>query len=245
MKTLLLALITLFPALSMAADPLPLTRSAGALAREGVTEEQLLAAPAVSGQVQPLSTRQAARSGCGCFEIYDVWIRQSVDEDGDGYHQRLSVEFDADTTNAHETVYAKLYLRRDNGPWVLYSETDLYDIHYDDSIDSYEVSTQLLEGFPPGRYELMIDLYALYYDGIVASRIIRFDDAGQPLYLEDEQHDQPSVEVIVITPDPQPDGVVVIEDSSVYAGSFSPAWLLALALLAGLRRKKAGMTGGQ
>ena len=236
---ILLVLITLFPALSMAADALPLSRSAGALAREGVTEEQLLAAPAVSGQVQPPSTRQAARSDCACFEIFDVWLRQSIDEDGDGYHRRLNVEFDADTTHAHETVYAKLFLRRDHGPWVLYSETDLYDIHYDDSIDSYEITTDLIEGYPPGRYELMIDLYALYYEGIVASRVIHFDDAGRPLYLEDEQHDQPGTDVIIITTDPQPEGIVIIEDDDVQAGGLTPAWLLALLVLAGLRRHAA------
>ena len=236
MKSILLAFVLMAPVATLAAAPL--SQSVEGPAESADSKARPLSeAPAVEGLVGRPAARGAARD-CGCFEIFDVWVEQREDRDGDGYHQVIGVEFDADTTSARETVYARLYLRRDAGPWVLYSETGLFDIRYDEAADRYRVTTRLLEGFPPGRYELAIDLYALYRSGVVASRTVAFDQHGELLYLEDELNDEPPVEVIVIAPAPPGGEVVVIEDDPAYAGSMSPAWLLALGLVGFARRTR-------
>ncbi len=217
--------------------PQVLTRSAEGLASEDPTllEQRLEQAPVITAQPRTESTVTGlAARDCGCFELFDAWASQTRDDDGDGYHHRISVEFDADTASARETVYAKLYLRRDYGPWTLYSETGLFDIRYDEAADRYRIDTDLLEGFPPGRYDLMIDLHALYHTGIVASRVVSFDARGDLLYLEDEQHDTPPTEVVIVTP--PVDEIVIIEDDP-YAGALTPGGLLAMGLLGWLRRR--------
>ena len=234
MKTLLLALILMMPALSLAA--VPQTRSVEGLTRDGGADEQQLPTAIIRpAQPQADTQRSASRVECGCFEIFGAWIDQYDDRDGDGYHRKIRVEFDADTSSARETVYAKLYLRRDHGPWLLYSETGLFDIRYDEAGDRYEIVTELLEGFPPGRYDLMIELHALYYSGVVASRTVSFDEHGRLLYLEDAASDEPEIEVIVITPPPS--GEVVIVDDDPYAGGSTPLWILSLGVLAIWRKK--------
>jgi hypothetical protein len=234
MKTLLLALILMMPALSLAA--VPQTRSVEGLSREGgANEQQLPAATIRLAAPQANARRSASHTDCGCFEIFGAWVDQYEDRDGDGYHRKIRVEFDADTRNARETVYAKLYLRREHGPWVLYSETGLFDIRYDEAGDRYEIVTELLEGFPPGRYDLMIELYALYYSGMVASRTVSLDEHGHLLYLEDATSDTAETEVIVITPPPS--GEVVIIEDDPYAGGSTPLWILSLGMLALWRRQ--------
>ncbi len=236
MKHLMIALIlTLLPGLTLAV--VPTTQSAGGLASDDSINTRLETAPIMQTITIGNVANTAAKTVCGCFEIFDVWVGQSEDFDGDGYHRKISVEFDADTSNARETVYAKLYLRRDAGPWLLYAETGLFDIRYDSAADIYRIDTRLLEGFPPDRYELLIELHALYHTGVVASYSVNFDQHGDLLRLEDSTQDKPVVDVI-ISPEPPPGEVVIVGEGSIYAGSLTPGWILALGLLLSARRKR-------
>ena len=141
------------------------------------------------------------------------------DLDGDGYSHHLKVVFDADTSAGLETVYVKLYLSHAGGDWVQYATSDLFDIHFDSVDDTYEVATELVEGFLPGHYDVLIELHSLFHPGIVASRIVMVDDAGFSIALEDLQRDEAS-------------RVVVIDDGFVNgSGSISLAGMLMLAVL--------------
>jgi hypothetical protein len=125
------------------------------------------------------------------FEIFDAWLELSDDLDDDGFYHQLQVSFDADVTSDTEAVYAKLYLSRDGGPWLQYAQTDLFEIQNDSADDSYQVLTELVAGYPPGYYDILIQLHSLYHPGIVASHVIDAYDAGFAITLEDRRYDEP------------------------------------------------------
>ncbi len=173
------------------------TRSAGKLVNNTniQLEQKLLAQPEIqteltadSGSNQQYKLSQ--HPGNVTFEIYDAWTEMTGDMDYDGFYHQIKVTFDADTNTPEETVYAKLYLSFEGGSWYQYAETDLFNIHYDDTSDSYEIITELIDGYDPGYYEVMIELYSFQHSGMVARRIISTDNWGDHLSLEDQYYDE-------------------------------------------------------
>jgi len=149
------------------------------------------------------------------FWIYNADVELISDFDGDGYHHALNVIFDVDVNYDVATVYAKLYLSREGGPWIQYNTSDLFDIVEDDVGDEYEVSTELVDGYPSGYYQVLIEIYSLNHGDMVASGIYDYHNLGKDIMLEDLHRDE----------------VVVYEQVEVVteygAGSFSLIfWLL-------------------
>ncbi|NQZ82527.1 MAG: hypothetical protein HRT52_16070 [Colwellia sp.] len=136
------------------------------------------------------------------FGIYSAFTFLEDDFDGDGYYQTFSVTFDADvyshTSNYDSEVYAELYLSKDGVNWLHYYSTDNFIIHADTDEDQYEVITTLLDGYYAGHYDVLIDLYEVGYEGIVAT--FSSDDVnGEDLYalpLESSDFDTPYVEEV-------------------------------------------------
>ncbi|MES9828491.1 MAG: choice-of-anchor H family protein [Candidatus Thiodiazotropha sp.] len=93
------------------------------------------------------------------LSIFDAHTVISRDDDDDGYYHRIKVIFDADTSGDEVWVYARLYLSLEGGPWNHYYTTDLFPIEGDVSDDEYEVVTRLLDGYPSGYYDVLIELY--------------------------------------------------------------------------------------
>ncbi len=124
-------------------------------------------------------------------EIYDAEVNLESDLDGDGYHHRLSVLFDVDVFYGDADVYAKIFLSSDAGPWTQVFTTDLFLIVDDSAADTYEVVTELVEGYQPAYYSVLIEIYSLSYPGMVTSAIVDFDAAGRLLRLEDLSWDDP------------------------------------------------------
>jgi len=124
------------------------------------------------------------------FSIYDANIDLLSDLDGDGYHHAINVSFDIDVSYDSATVYAKLYLSRNGGPWSQYHTTDLINIYGDDYSDAYEVTTELAEGYPPGYYDVLIEVFSLNHSGIVTSQILDYYYLGKDVMLEDLSRDQ-------------------------------------------------------
>ncbi len=91
--------------------------------------------------------------------IYDADAVLYDDFDDDGYFRFVSVRFDADTYVAGMYVYAMLYLSEDGETWNHYYTTE--DFHIDGTVpdDEYFVETELIQGFPPGLYDVLIELY--------------------------------------------------------------------------------------
>jgi len=126
------------------------------------------------------------------FYFHSVDVSLYGDLDYDGYYSEFTVNFDADTDYSSATVYALLYLSYEGGPWELYYETDYFNIYGSSSSDDLSVSTILTNGYPPGRYDVLIDLYDEYDNSLVAT--ISSDDtyALADLYLEDTSYENGS-----------------------------------------------------
>jgi hypothetical protein len=128
------------------------------------------------------------------FEIYEADVQLLADLDGDGFYHTINLFFDVDVSVDSATVYAKLYLSREGGPWSQYYTTDLFIIHGDDFEDAYEVETELLQGYPPGYYALLVEVYSLDHAAMVASEVLDYHYLGRDLTIEDLERDEPYVE---------------------------------------------------
>lgn len=125
------------------------------------------------------------------FWIYDARTELAGDEDHDGFFYRLRLTFDADVDIGGADVYAMLYLSYEEGPWNHYYTTDVFYILEDSFDDDYEVVTQLLEGYPTGYYDLLIELYDADLDVLVATYGPYEDVALDNIPLEDQWRDIP------------------------------------------------------
>jgi hypothetical protein len=152
------------------------------------------------------------------FEIYDADVQLIADFDLDGYHHALNVYFDVDVNYDGATVYAKLYLSREGGPWSQYYTTDLFHIHGDEVADAYEVETELVEGYEPGYYAVLVEIYSLDHAYMVTSEVLDYHYLGKDVTLEDLYWDEPHVGT---------HGEVSV---SVGAGSFAGLFLFFLLL---------------
>ena len=136
------------------------------------------------------------------FVIYSATSFLHEDYDGDGYYQTFSVTFDADiysyTDNQLGEVYALLYLSKNGGPWLHYFTTDTFLIEGDSDLDEYEVITTFVSGYRSDHYDVLIDLYQVGYNDIVAS--LSSDDSGAlyALPIESAEYDEPYVEVVEV-----------------------------------------------
>jgi hypothetical protein len=228
----IIGLLLMLPSLAFAGDELFHSRSVGKYLNDSSTDLSLqlqqtrVLEYAQQEPVQPdsgTSQSQLAYHDEAIFEIFDAWLALSGDLDDDGFYHHLRVSFDADVNTEQEVVYAKLYLSREGGPWLQYAETDLFEIYADSADDSYEVLTELIDGYPPGYYDILIELHSLYHPGIVASRIIDEYDAGFAIALEDLEYDDPYY---------YPDyGYVDVSYGVGVSGAFNQSVLSILALL--------------
>lgn len=136
------------------------------------------------------------------FGIYSANSFLDVDQDLDGYYQTFSVLFDADFYGYHETtgqqvsVYALLYMSKNGEPWSHFFTTDNFIIAGDSELDEYEVITTLVSGYPPGEYDILIDLYQVGYSNIVASFSADDSNALYALPLESGDFDNYYVEEV-------------------------------------------------
>src|SRR5690606_21848838 len=129
--------------------------------------------------------------------IYDAGIELFVDADNDGYYRYLRVTFDVDSYFRTAWVYAALYLSPDGVVWELLHETDDFRVHGETPDDAYEVETELVSGYPPGDYDLLIEIYDAD-TGVFADELGPAQTSAFALLpLEDESHDLPESVIIV------------------------------------------------
>lgn len=158
------------------------------------------------------------------FWFYTADVILFSDDDNDGYYYGIDLLFDADTVYEQADVFAVLYLSREGGPWVEYAETDVFPIFGATSDDDYVIVTELLDGYPTGSYDILIELYDTW-DGAFVAEIGPADTSALSfLPLEDAERDKPRV--------------VVVEQGGGGAADLTLAGLLALALLADAIRRR-------
>jgi len=147
-------------------------------------------------------SRSTSRSYVPEFSIYDAFTTLQDDFDSDGFYRTFSVVFDADIYsydgNDIGAVYARLYLSEDGGPWYHYYTTDDFIIHSDGDQDEYEIITTFASGYHSGHYDVLIDLYQVGYDGIVATYSADNNQALYGLPLESADYDRVYVETVEI-----------------------------------------------
>jgi hypothetical protein len=144
------------------------------------------------------SARQQSNNDYAEFAIYGASSLLQDDFDGDGYYQTFSVVFDADiysySNSQFGEVYALLYLSKNGEPWTHYFTTDNFLIESDTDLDEYEVITTILSGYSTDHYDVLIDLYQVGYDDIVASFSSDDSNALYSLPLESSDYDELYVE---------------------------------------------------
>ena len=162
------------------------------------------------------------------YTIYDASTELISDFNNDGFYHRFNVLIDVDTVFDTAYIYVKLFLSYEGGPWNFYAISDNYHIHGDSELDSFIIETELADGFPPGYYDVRIEVYDADYDAWLLS-YGPYDDASlSALPLEDSYHDDN--DTVVIYP---------VETEIVFAGhGGSMSWLLLMvpALIAVTRR---------
>jgi len=155
------------------------------------------------------------------FAIYGATSFVQNDYDSDNFYQTFSVTFDADIYSNNENqfgeVYALLYISKNGGPWTHYFTTNNFIIEGDSTLDEYEIITTFLSGYSSDYYDILIDLYQVDYNGIVASYSSDDSNALYALPLESADYDEPYVEAYI--------EVVETSAGSIY-------WLLLLIICA-------------
>jgi hypothetical protein len=162
------------------------------------------------------------------YSIYDASTELISDFNNDGFYHRFNVLIDVDTVFDTAYIYAKLYLSYEGGPWNFLAASDNYHIHFDSELDSFIIETELADGYPPGYYDVRIEIYDADFDEWLLS-YGPYDDASlSALPLEDSYHDDN--DTVVIYP---------VETEIVFAGhGGSMSWLVLMvpALIAVTRR---------
>ena len=162
------------------------------------------------------------------YILYDALTELISDFDNDGFYHRFNVDIDVDTVFDTAYIYAKLYLSYEGGPWNYYASSDNYHIHGDSELDSFIIETELSDGFPPGYYDVRIEVYDADYDEWLLSYGPYDDVSLSALPLEDSYQDD--YDTVVVYP---------VETEIVFAGNGgSMSWwsLIVPALIAVTRR---------
>jgi len=143
-------------------------------------------------------SRVAAATGMEAW-FYDADVELFDDYDLDGYYRFIRVRFDVDSIYADHYVYARLFVTSDGENWDEYHVTDDFLVNGSSSLDDYEVETEFLSGFPPGLYDVLIELYDADYGAFLAEFGPADSSAFSLLPIEDASYDVPPAPIITIT----------------------------------------------
>jgi hypothetical protein len=156
--------------------------------------EEAAALVGVGNESEPAQLqRTMAHPNGQYFSINDASIVLSGDDDDDGFYHRIRVSFDPDVSNGEAWVYAKIYLSLEGGRWNHLYTTDVFTIVGTRADDGYEVVTRLLDGYPPGYYDVLIELYDADFDLLMVNYGPYEDQDLAVLPLEDRYQDDDDV----------------------------------------------------
>lgn len=130
--------------------------------------------------------------------IFDADVVLFDDLDSDGFFRFLSVRIDADSLSDSAYVFAELYLSPDGITWERYHTTDDFWIGGATSDDELFVETELVTGYPPGFYDLLIELYDADFGTFSDEFGPNQSEGMELLALEDAAHDPEPVQVTVV-----------------------------------------------
>ncbi len=164
------------------------------------------------------------------ISIYDASTLLLSDFNNDGFYHRFSVTIDADTIYNTAYIYVRLYLSFEGGSWNHYATSDNYHIYSDSETDAFVIETELADGFPPGYYDVRIELYNADDNHWLLS-YGSYDDASlNALPLEDSYYDEQHENILI------PVETVIVVDGHGHGGSMSWLLLLLAAAIAAFRQ---------
>lgn len=143
----------------------------------------------------PKASEKGLKNGLNHLYFYDAAVFLYEDDDGDGHYSKIRVDFDVDAAyDDYYDVYAQLFIRRiGDADWTHYYTTDVFEVYADSGSDEYSVTTRLNTGFPPGDYEILIDLFEYGYSDLVDT-LDPYDDYDLGnLPLEDKSYESDGV----------------------------------------------------
>ena len=215
-----LILLSLIPTLAMATTTDKNWQATSVQTQAGQAQSAVLKSSRTGQSQGSMIQQQGAKklSARGAVQQHDVWVYDAFvslyrDHDYDGYYSGITLEFDVDTSAYHSDVYARIYLGVDDEFYEYYT-TNIFSIDGESSDDSLIVETELVQGFYPDDYEVLIEIYDAYSNALVAV-YDGYDDADLVyLPLESKDYDRPQTAQVTVTTE--------------YGGSM--AWLLGLLL---------------
>lgn len=155
-------------------------------------------APGTRGKPDGDTAGASVEDGSFDFWIYDVDVILFNDDDHDGYFHGIDLLFDADTIYGSAEVYAVLYLSYEGGPWNEYGVTEDFWIYGASATDEYVMVTELMQGYPTGDYDLLIELFDTWDGSYVASYGPSDTSKLSYLPLEDYHRDAPAGETQIV-----------------------------------------------
>lgn len=131
------------------------------------------------------------------FWIYDSEVSLHRDSDADGYYSTFRLTMDADTVYNAAAVYAVIFVGHNDVYESVYT-TSVFTLYSDDSQDSLTIDSELVTGYPPREYHILIELYDAGSHRLVAYSD-DYDDADLAyLSLESSNHEQPFHDTVVV-----------------------------------------------
>jgi hypothetical protein len=161
------------------------------------------------------SSPNANQSAGTDFWFYTADVILFNDDDFDGYFWGIDLLFDADTYYDVWDVYAVVYLSLNGGPWNEVAVTESFPIFGATSDDEYVLVTELMSGYPTGRYDILIELFDSYDGAFLADFGPEDTSELSFLPLEDANRDDPHID----------DHVVVVH------GGATSWWMISMMLL--------------
>ncbi|MDH3645769.1 MAG: choice-of-anchor H family protein [Gammaproteobacteria bacterium] len=109
----------------------------------------------------------AQNLNCCPYRIYSARTQLFDDLDLDGFYTYLRVSMDIDTDYFDAQLFVQVYLRGEIGNWFRVFDSEVFTIYGNSGLDDYEVETELLSGFPPDYYDVLIEVYDAYTGELV------------------------------------------------------------------------------
>ena len=135
------------------------------------------------------------------FDIFYINAWLFNDDDHDGFYSSFDLTFDLDVDYGSAGVFAEIWIRPENGYYELLHTTDVFTIEGYGTHDEYHVSTDLIDDFPVGYYDILIELYDIdhsVYTPVASANSYSFDSLyALPLESRDRHNDYGSVGVTV------------------------------------------------
>jgi len=161
-------------------------------------------------QVQPNTRSKTTRHHYDQAEIWvaDVGTLLFSDTDDDGYFSGFSLSLDVDVEWDTAEVFAKIYLQPDNADSSLLHTTNVFTIYERAATDRYRVEVELLDNYPAGNYDLIVDVVnastGRVADSVSYATHLNLDDL--PLESADYQPAEPIHHEPVEPTEPHPHG---------------------------------------